>query len=439
MENDDDLRTILDRASELLQAGRPDETLRCLDAIEPESMDGDDRVECVSLRAWALSELGRHDESLELLEPLVEEFPESARLRCAMGVVLSNAGNLEEACGALEAAVELDGEDPITLTGLGLVYERLREFDRARELYDRAMECGAEIDWLLPRKAVVQLELGEAAAAASTLRRYLCLVPDDGEQWMHLAILNGDLQQFDAAFECYRTAERLVPDLPALRLNWGVTAVRAGDLEEARRQLAQLRRLEPDSLRPVLLRALLAEAEGSVVAAARGYREVLSRAEQAEEAERVYAMEMAMDFYSRQRRVLQCERLIHRAYRANACTVELCEAYRQAVGERLERATWYSLILEADYRDGLCEVQDRSERSARSNGLYTRFQRNYQVIARDHDSAIALAMEFAQRMGESHIAMREFVNEEAMADAYSGVYEVERDSLVFADDGAGEE
>ena len=58
------------------------------------------------------------------------------------------------------------------------------------------------------------------------MNRYLSLVPDDAEQWVSLAILHSDAEQYEDAFACYRRAEQTEADSPVLRLNWGLVESR---------------------------------------------------------------------------------------------------------------------------------------------------------------------------------------------------------------------
>lgn len=429
--NVEEVGRILEKANELLEAGKPADTLRCLKRLEGVPLEEDDRIECASLRAWAYSELNCCEKALQVLDPLIEEFPESARLRGTRGVVLSNAGNYEQACVELEEACRLDSADEVAVANLALVYERLREYDRALELYERALDMGADIDWLLQRKAAVQNELGELTEAKRTLRRYLSLEPEDAQQWVNLGVLHSDEQEYAQAFACYRAAEQIAPDLVSLRLNWGVTAVRAGELDQARRQLRYLERLEPQRSRVWLLRAFIFEEEGALASATAAYEEALRRVSAEDLEELSYALEMAMDYAARHERIGWCDFLLKEAYRANACSVELCEAYRECTGEYVERAVWYSLMVQAAYRDGLVELADAGSGRPRRR---TRFLRNFQVVARDRDEAIAITLALAQRMGERDVRVREFVSEEPIEDTYTGVYEIDRQSLVCGDD-----
>jgi tetratricopeptide (TPR) repeat protein len=428
----EDSDSLLARANQLLEDGRPDQALQCLDEIDPDTLtDEDARIEWASLRAWALTEMGRDDEALETLDPLLEEFPKSARLLGTLGVVLSNRDELEDARDALEEATALTPDDEVALANLALVYEKLRDYERAIELYNRALDQGADIDWVLQRKAGTLAEMGRFDEAKVTLKRYLSLVPDDAEQWIALAILHSDDEEYPAAFACYEQAERVNPNSAGLRLNWGVTAVRAGQLPTARAQLKQLERLEPRSTRPWLLRAFVLEEEGHIAAARTIYERLLNRTQFADRGELHYALEMAMDFFARHHMRPRCDRLLSRAYAANACTVELCEAYRELAGEPVERAYWYSLMLEADYRPGLREIRQPGRKHRRR---YTRFARAFQVVARNHDEAVGLVLTFARQMGETNTVLREFVGEEAVENSFTGIYEVEPESYVFSDD-----
>ncbi len=423
------IESLLADANRLLETGKPAESLKVLDEIEGEPLDSEQLVEWATLRAWALSELDRSGEALELLAPLVEEHGESSRLLGTLGVVLSNEDRLEEALEVLEQAVALDEEDEVLVANLALVYERLGHVRRAAELYDRALELGADVDWVLVRKAAVLAEMNDTAGAKATLRRYLSLAPDDANQLISLAILHSDDDEFEAAVDCYRRAEAADPNSPSLRLNWGVSAVRGGDLVEARRQLHLLRELEPESNRPELLRAFILEEEHGLGEACAIYDRLLAELRDDDEDEVTYTLEMAMDFFSRQKMVKRCERLLKRAYALNACTVELCEAYREATSEHVNEARWFSVVVEAKYRRGLCEAYAAD---ADPRGPFSRFLRNYQVVAYDRDHAMAMVVEFARRMGETDARVREFLSEEEIEDTHTGVYEVERDSLVFS-------
>ena len=418
---------VLERAHDLLSAGRPGAALRVLRSLGDEYLEEEDRIEYTALQALALSDSGRGDRAVDLLDALLEEFPDSARLHSTAGIVLAAAGEFEDACDELEEAHDLDPGDASTLANLAMVYEELREYDRAAKLYARAAEKGGDLQWILPRQAAVYTEMNLTTRACKTLRRYLSIVPDDAEQWIALAILCSDDGDFHAAGDCYRHAERLDGDSATLRLNWGVTAVRAHDTDEAERQRAHLAALEPDAARTFLLEAYILEERGELVAAEAAYERALQVCVDENDEEQTYTLEMAMDFFARQQRAGVCDKLLAAAYRINACTVELCEAHRQVHAAACEAPRWFSVMLEADHRAGLSEMRALDAESAE---LPRRYLRNFQVVARDRDEAVSMAIETAQQFGETNVIVREFAGEEALEGAYGGLYEIARDAFV---------
>ena len=60
--------------------------------------------------------------------------------------------------------------------------------------------------------------------------------------------------------------------------------------------------------------------------------------------------------------------------------------------------------------------------------------RNFQLIAIDRDDALSKLMDLLARQDEQNVSVREFVGEEAVTETYLGIYEIERESLVYAKD-----
>jgi tetratricopeptide (TPR) repeat protein len=336
--------------------------------------------------------------------------------------------DLDEARMELEEAFALEPENDVALANLAFVYEKMRDYEQALELYERAIMMGVDIDWALQRKAAVETELGEYEGARQTLQRYLSLAPDDGAQWVALGILHSDDEQYDAALDCYRRAEELLSDTEWLNLNWGVTAVRAGRLAEAEQRLDALRAQTKHSPRTPLLEAFIVEERGDLDEARVLYETALQRTDPEDVEDFSYTHEMAIDFFARRGPATRCDELFETAYRANALSVELCEAYREARHPHADEAHWFSVLVEAQYRPGLVEVV---ERGLGLDEQPNRFLRNFQVIAHDRDDAIALVRSTAERFGEKDIQVREFVADEPVEDSHLGIYEIERRSFVF--------
>ncbi len=426
----EDVNERLARAHELLEQGRAADSLRYLDELVESVVDGEERVEAVALRSLALAALDRFDEAISSVESLLEELPNAARLHATRGILLLNRGEMDEARDALETAYQLDQEDELVLANLGTVYDRLGMHRQALDVLNHLIKLGGDIEWTLPRVASLQADLGDTVAARSTLRRYLSVFTDDASAWISLGILHSDDELYEDAFTCYRRAEQIDPSASGLRLNWGVTAVRAGRLPLAREQLTYLQRSEPDTSRPRILRAIISEESGDLRAAEHLYDEALHHVVPGDREELTYSFEMAMDFFARNDRPERCEQLLAQAYAANACTFELCEVFREATGEPVRNGAWFSLIVEADYRPGLEELIRPPDRSG---APFTRFQRVFQIVARDRDEATGQVLQFLRRMGETGATVRGILQEEQVEDEYTGIYEIDQYAAVFSD------
>jgi Flp pilus assembly protein TadD len=414
--NHEDIQGRLRRASYLLNTGKAREVIACIDEIAQNLVETDDRIEAAALRAWALSELGQADDALASLRRLMREFPEAPRLHGTLGVVLSNVNRLEEARESLELAVTLDESDPILLANLGYVYEKLGECGIALAHYDEALENGADLGWILQRKGAAQRECEDYLGAKSTLRRYLSLAPDDDQEWTSLAIVYSELGDYESAFKCYQQAEQLSPDSPSLRFNWGLTAERAGRIDLARVQLEHLNRSAGHTPQPYLLKAFILEHEGRLREAYSAHMDALGRVPVADRDEMAYTVNAAIEFCIDHRMTREAKRLFQHAYRHDACTVDVCESYREALNDRLDDGYWFSIMVETDLSPAF--VQDDAPRPGR------RHLRNYQIIAQDRDDAVDQLGRLLKRMGETTARIVEFVDEEPIDDDFAGVYEV---------------
>ncbi|AWB67177.1 hypothetical protein C2869_12350 [Saccharobesus litoralis] len=81
-----------------------------------------------------------------------------------------------------------------------------KQFDSAIQHYDQAEKLGAQPKLMLKGLSFAKYGLGKANAAIKDLQTYIQLVPDDGEAWRNLAVMQINQKQPDAALAALHKA-----------------------------------------------------------------------------------------------------------------------------------------------------------------------------------------------------------------------------------------
>jgi tetratricopeptide (TPR) repeat protein len=152
-----------------------------------------------------LRELGDTDEARAALEKALVLWPGVASWHAALGQVYDEQGRLEAALEQYLRAVELASQRPGYLHLAGLTYTRVGNDEQAAELLERAVR-------LEPNSPVLLSDLGDVY-----YRQGLC----------------GDPQRFMRAQEMYQRAAELDPEDPVHLLDLGNVAIELGETEEA--------------------------------------------------------------------------------------------------------------------------------------------------------------------------------------------------------------
>ncbi len=90
--------------------------------------------------AQALSESGDPGGATTYFEAALALEPDDAMTRYNMGVIMVNAGSLEDGILKLEEAIELQPEYPLAYINLGYAYARTEEYAKAIEAFDKYIE-----------------------------------------------------------------------------------------------------------------------------------------------------------------------------------------------------------------------------------------------------------------------------------------------------------
>jgi len=165
---------------------------RPLDARDPRA------VTYASL-GQALDEAGRAAEGARLLERAVTLSPAFAEAHRALGHLRLRGGDLDGADAAYRRAVELDPGDASAWNNLGVVAGQRGRLAEALAHFRRAVAADARYAPGLFNLARTLAGTADRDAAREAFRRYLDLVPGDGEAEAYLRALDRAGDRSDAA------------------------------------------------------------------------------------------------------------------------------------------------------------------------------------------------------------------------------------------------
>ena len=116
-------------------------------------------VELTSAR-WRLAGLliqaGETDRALELLRPLEKDYPNQYEVQAGLGIALYLENDLSQAVFYLERAVGIRPPDPSVLNALGDSYQRLGNFLKAKEFFQRSLELSPDQGAIRERLAALE-------------------------------------------------------------------------------------------------------------------------------------------------------------------------------------------------------------------------------------------------------------------------------------------
>lgn len=169
-------------------------------------------------------ERGEIDRALESLSPLLEKKVGFADLHYMVGVLLDQRGEVGEARERLRDAIRLNPSYTEALLALASLYERDGEFDRSRELTERAAQAARPTQGGLD--ATTRGKLANLQAAV-------------GDAYMQVG-------EFREAIQAFRKALDRCPDFHDIRLRLGIACRSAGLTHQAETEFKRALRGNPD-------------------------------------------------------------------------------------------------------------------------------------------------------------------------------------------------
>lgn len=207
------LSGLLDRASNLIAAGRPDLAAQVL---EERNADLPDDEHVMAALANAYHAEGKTERAIDLLKRTIEFAPDYFAARLNLALCLLDTNRLDEAEEQARLAVRLGPNVPDTHFALARVHARRGNLEGSWE----ALLAASRLDVANPE---IFFALGETAAirkdyenARQYFRKGTQLQPRDSKMWTKLAVTCVATGDQPAAWHAYDKVLSLVPDDPAL-------------------------------------------------------------------------------------------------------------------------------------------------------------------------------------------------------------------------------
>lgn len=139
--------------------------------VDPEAQRAFDSARA-ALRA------GRTADAERGFRDVAARYPELGGAHANLGLILRNAGKLDDSVAALERAVKASPRQPVFFNQLGVSYRHKGQFAKAREAYESALALEPNYaDAHLNLGVLLDVYLGDNALALIHYERYLALSP----------------------------------------------------------------------------------------------------------------------------------------------------------------------------------------------------------------------------------------------------------------------
>jgi len=203
---------------------------------------------------------GDYKGALKHLDAVVNEkklFPDVFNM---LGLIYYDAGRVKDAVGCFEKAIELNPRYTEASLNLSVIYNELREYDKAEKLYSMAKEsagigAGSYLDpYVKARLANMHAELGNIykdlglyKEAADEYLKGLQMRPEFEDIRTHLGVVYRDMKDYNKSVRILDQAVNLNPDYLNARVQLGITYFTMGQPERARTEWMKVITKDPNN------------------------------------------------------------------------------------------------------------------------------------------------------------------------------------------------
>ena len=127
------------------------------------------------------------DEEIETLQNMLKNDPSNFQARRKLTILLVNNGFNEEAEGNLRYLIKYFPKDAELYFNLGIVYEKLKDFEKAEKAYEKAIKLNPEEDFYYNYGEVL-VELKKWETAIDVFKKVLETDSNDGNCYFNLGV-----------------------------------------------------------------------------------------------------------------------------------------------------------------------------------------------------------------------------------------------------------
>jgi tetratricopeptide (TPR) repeat protein len=183
---------------------------RIADAIAPleTAARGNHDPQIETMLGIVLRQAGKIEDALSWLERAVKRRPPHVPAFYEYGCLLSFLNRDDEAVEAFNRGLDVAPLTPQLSVQLGYVLLRRKHYAEAKAAFARALNNSAGSPEALYGLAKAHQAVGDNAAAAGYFRQCLVSRPNDADMWLQLGFCLLELGDRAAGYECFRTATR---------------------------------------------------------------------------------------------------------------------------------------------------------------------------------------------------------------------------------------
>ncbi len=244
MENNLDLKSLLQMGVQLHRSGRLDEAWRIYKRVieyDPENADA------LHLIGFIHYQRGEYESASKLIRQAIEIYPQSPTYHNNLGLTLKEQGNTTEALSCFKRALALKPDLTEALNNLGLAYQELGEPGEALSCYKKALETNPALPEAYNNMGNIFREEGKMDEAIFCYKRAITANPDYIEAEINLGASFMDIGMLDEASACFDRVIKIDPSHAGAYNYIGNILRYQGRFDEAISSFRKALELEPDS------------------------------------------------------------------------------------------------------------------------------------------------------------------------------------------------